>query len=367
MTDAVATPDLIPPAAPAPPATPAPSDAPAPTDVPPPVPTVEEALPPDRRRRYLLLLLLFGLLALVIAFGIWYFIFRQPLRILPTLDLTTPPSYVSSTYGLQKPLGVAVSSDGERIYVTQGGGDQATLLIDRAGNHVATLAPASDVVARSTQLYVAVNPKTGDVYATDRSAGAVFVYAADGTYKSTFSPGAGITVWQPLAIAFDADGTLYVSDAGGDYQKVHVYAPDGSWLRDLGSAGLFAFANGIGIDKAGNVYVSDSNNGRLIVFDKTGAELGRIQRGAADGDLGLPRGVAVDGEGRVYVVDSTGQSVKLFRVLQEGETTPAFQVRFGREGTVDGAFEYPNGIAVDGRGRVYVTDWNNDRLQVWSY
>ena len=364
MTDAVATPDLIPPAA-TPPAA-APSD--TPPAEPPVLPAVEDAPPPDRRRRYLLLLLLFFLLALVILFAIWYFIFRQPIdRIIPNLDFTKPPAYVSSTYGLQKPLGVAVSSDGERIYVTQGGGDQSTLLIDRAGNHIATLAPPTDVSARAQQLYVAVNPKTGDVYATDRTAGAVFRYAADGTYKDTFSPGSGISVWQPLAIAFDADGTMYVSDAGGDFQKVHVFAPDGTWLRDLGSAGLFAFANGIGIDKAGNVYVSDSNNGRLIVFDKTGAELGRIQRGAADGDLGLPRGVVVDADGRVYVVDSTGQGVKLFRALQDGETTPAFQVRFGREGTVDGAFEFPNGIAIDGRGRVYITDWNNDRLQMWSY
>ena len=364
MTDAVATPDLIPPTVPAPTL----AETPGAGAPPPAVPTVEDAPPPERRRRYLLLLLLFGLLALVIAFAIWYFIFRQPFQnIIPNLAFTTPPTYVSSTYGLSQPLGVAVNSDGSRIYVTQGGGDQATVLIDGAGNHLATLAPPVGVVARSTQLYVAINPKTGDVYATDRSAGAVFRYGDDGSYKDTFNPGAGITVWQPLAITFDADGTMYVSDAGGDYQRVHVFAADGTWLRDLGSAGLFAFANGIGIDKAGNVYVSDSNNGRLIVFDKTGAELGRIQRGAAEGDLGLPRGVAVDGDGRVYVVDSTGQGVKLFRALQQGETAPAFQVRFGTEGTVDGAFEFPNGVAVDGRGRVYITDWNNNRLQVWSY
>jgi DNA-binding beta-propeller fold protein YncE len=360
MTDAVATPDLLP----APPEA-APQDAAPPA--PPATPQVEDAPPPDRRRRFLLLFLLFGLLALLITFALWYFIFRQPIPILPNLDLTNPPSYVSSTYGLSKPLGVAVSSDGSRIYVTQGGGDQSTVLIDRAGNHIAVLAPPADVSARATQLYVAIDPRSGDVYATDRTAGAIFRYAADGTYKDEFKPGAGITVWQPLAITFDADGTLYVSDVGGDFQKVHVFGPDGAWLRDLGSKDLLAFPNGIGIDKAGNVYVSDSNNGRLVVFDKAGTELGRIQRGAADGDLGLPRGVVVDGSGRVFVVDSTGQGVKLFRALQQGDTAPAYLARFGREGTVDGTFEFPNGIAIDGRGRLYVTDWNNDRLQLWSY
>lgn len=358
MTDAIATPDLIPPAA-------VPAD--APPAEPPVVPNVDEAPPPDRRRRYLLLLLLFGLLALVIAFGIWYFIFRQPLRIIPELNFASPPAYVSSIYGLSKPLGVAVSADGERIYVTQGGGDTSTLLLDRSGNKIGVLAPPQDVTGRATQLYVAINPKTSDVYATDRADGAIYRYSADGTYQGVFEPGHGITVWQPLAIAFDGDGNLYVSDVGGNFQTVRIFGPDGTWLRDLGTDGLFAFPNGIGIDKNGNVYVSDSNNGRLIVFDKTGAQLGRVERGSAEGTLGLPRGVVVDADGRVYVVDSTGQGVKLFRALQQGETAPAFQVRFGREGSVDGAFEFPNGVAVDGRGRVYITDWNNDRLQVWSY
>jgi DNA-binding beta-propeller fold protein YncE len=338
-------------------------------DVPPPPvqPIAEDAPPPDRRRRYLLLLLLLLLLTLLIGFAIWYFLFRQPIEnVLPNIDLSKPPAYQTSTYGLSKPLGVAVSSDGSRIYVTQGSGDQATVMLDAAGNQLGVLAPPADVIQRVTQLYVAVNPKTGDVYATDRTAGAVFIYGADGTYKAIFDPGTA-SLSQPLAISFDGDGNMYVSDVGGDFQKVHVFGPDGAWLRDLGTAGQFAFPNGIGIDKNGNVYVSDSNNGRLVVFDKTGAQLGRLERGTADDELGMPRGVAVDGQGRVFVVDTVRQSVQLFRALQPDETTPAFQVRFGREGTVDGTFEFPNGVAVDGRGRIYITDWNNDRLQVWSY
>ncbi|HEX7951186.1 MAG TPA: hypothetical protein VF494_12615 [Candidatus Limnocylindrales bacterium] len=360
MTDAVATPGLVP----------APSEAPvlapdAPDAPPPAAPVADE--PPNRRRRLILLLLLLAGLFVLILFAIWYLIFRQPVEnVIPNLDFTKPPAYTSSIYGLSKPLGVAVSADGSRIYVTQGGADQAALVLDGAGNRVAVLAPPTDVVARATQLYVAVNPKTGEVYTSDRASGAVFVYGADGSYKAVFKP-SGISVWQPLAIAFDAAGNLYVADVAGDFQKVHVYGPDGALLRDLGTDGLFAFPNGIGIDGNGNVYVSDSNNGRLVVFDRSGAQIGLIQRGPADGQFGMPRGVVVDGQGRVFVVDSVAQSVQLFRSLQAGETTPAFKVRFGREGTVDGAFEFPNGIAADGRGRIYVTDWNNDRLQIWSY
>jgi DNA-binding beta-propeller fold protein YncE len=362
MTDAVATPDIV---IPQPDAPAQQADIPAPP--PPVVPNVEDEEPPDRRRRLLLLFLLLSLLLLLIAFGIWYFLFRQPIEIIPNFGLTNPPAYQLSIYGVSKPLGVAVTSDGSRIYVTQGAGDTSTLLLDGSGNHLATLAPPDSITGRATQLYVAINPKTGDVYATSRANGAVYIYAADGTYRMTFSPGSAITAWQPLAIAFDADGNLYVSDAGGDYQKVHVFGPDGAWLHDLGSPGLFAFPNGIGIDANDNVYVSDSNNGRLVVFDKTGVQLALVRRGTADGELGMPRGIAIDGKGRIYVVDAVGQGVQMYRALQKDDASPTYLTRFGREGTAEGAFEYPNGVAVDGRGRIYVTDWNNDRLQLWSY
>ncbi len=360
MTDAVASPDIIP----APDIVPSPPDVPAP----PPVAPKAEEMPPDRRRRLILLLLLLGLLILLIIFAIWYLLFRQPVQnLIPNLDLTQPPSYQYSTYGVSKPLGVAVTADGSRMYVTQGGADESTVILDKSGNKLGVLAPPSSVTQQATQLYVAIDPKTGDVYATSRVMGAVYVYSADGTYKSTFAPGPTISVWQPLAIAFDASGDLYVADVAGDYQKVHVFRPDGTLLRDLGSPGLFQFPNGIGIDANGNVYVADSNNGHLVVFDKTGAQVAMIQRGTSDGELGNPRGVVVDGQGRVYVVDSVGQSVSIFRALQQGETAPTYQTKFGTEGTSDGAFEYPNGIALDGSGRIYVADWNNDRLQVWSF
>jgi sugar lactone lactonase YvrE len=46
---------------------------------------------------------------------------------------------------------------------------------------------------------------------------------------------------------------------------------------------------------------------------------------------------------------------------------PVFIADFGTEGIRDGAFEFPNGVAVDERARVYVTDRENNRVQVWGY
>ncbi len=53
--------------------------------------------------------------------------------------------------------------------------------------------------------------------------------------------------------------------------------------------------------------------------------------------------------------------------FQEGATHVDFLGSFGSEGVDDGAFAYPNGIAVDGRGRLYIADSTNNRVQLWSY
>ena len=277
------------------------------------------------------------------------------------------PAFSYAAYDLQKPLGIAVSADGGHIYVTQTGGDQATVVLDGKGVKTGELKPPADVSARASQVYVAVDPRTNDVYATDRAAGRVYIYTADGTYKGILTPDPDPGAWQPLAIAFDKDGNLFVSDAGGAFQTVREISREGKVVLTIGEQGMLDFPNGIAVDRAGDIYITDSNNGRLMVFDSKGTKLGLVQRGPAMGELSLPRGIAIDDQNKVYVVDAVGQAVQVYREMTKDDQAPLYLNRFGREGTVDGAFEFPNGIAVDSRGRVYVADWNNDRIQVWSY
>ncbi len=321
-----------------------------------------------RRRRAILLILLGLLVAVFLGIALWYLIFRLPLPLpIPPGPQDQSPSYAYAIYDLTKPLSVAVSTDGGRIYVTQGEGTQETLMLDGRGNRLGMLAPPATITTHATQLYLAVDPTTGKVYASDRLAGQVYVYAPDGTYERRFNPGDALAGWQPLALAFDANGNLYVSDAAGTIQRVHEFAPDGTLVRDFGTTAGLDFPNGIAVDDAGNVYVSDTNAGRMLVFDASGTQVGVVGRGPAAGELGLPVGIAIDASNRVFVVDSVAHDVQIYDVIAAGERSPKFLTSFGAEGTADGGFEYPNGVSVDGHGRVYVADWNNDRVQVWSY
>jgi DNA-binding beta-propeller fold protein YncE len=296
----------------------------------------------------------------------WYLINRKPLNELPILGNEAMPTYQYSIYGVDKPLGVAVSPDGDKVYVTQSAGKRTVLEFDHSGKLLNTFETPKNVNV-GLPAYVAVNPTDGSVYVSDQLAKAVLAFDADGHFQRIVKP-VGLTgTWSPLGLAFDHSGDLYVTEVGGKTHRVVVLDQFGKVLRTMAPVDVaLSFPNGIAVDASGNVFVADSNNGRLIAFDADGKAIGGANRGIGEGDLGLPRGVAVDSNGRVYVVDTTNQTIHGYKLTSDGANRISFVGAFGDEGIADGLFEYPNGIATDSRSNVYVTDRENGRVQVWN-
>jgi DNA-binding beta-propeller fold protein YncE len=323
----------------------------------------------NRRRRTMLLVLLLAAVVALLLIGGWYLVSRKPISEFPLPGITSEPvpHYSYSVYGVVAPTGVAVNADGSRIYATQSEGDGQVIAFDASGNQVASLKPPATAVGDHVPVYVALDPLNGDVYVSDRPAATIYIYTAAGAYLRSFDPGPDLKGWEPLGLAFDRTGDLFVTSVGAPFQAVHEFGPDGRFIRTYGKAGEFSFPNGVAVDASGKVYVADSNNGRLVVFDRDGNELGQIPRGVKVGDLGLPRGAAIDDAGRIYVADVTMQGVQIYHALATGDSQPKFVGRFGEEGTQDGGFRLPNAVAVDGRSRVYVADWRNNRIQIWTY
>jgi DNA-binding beta-propeller fold protein YncE len=319
-----------------------------------------------RRRRMLLLVFLMGLLALLAAIALWYFIFRQPINPLPLISDVRMPAYSTSIYGPHTAMGVAVSRDGGRIYVAETEGDRALLVYDAGGKLIKTVQPPESTGTEHVPVWLALDPVTSEVYVSDRPTGEIYIYDRDGAYQRTFALEKPIPGWQPIGIAFDLAGNLYVTDLSAAPARVEKIDRTGKLVRTFGENDRLSFPNGVAVDKTGYVYVADSNNGRLLAYGPDGLLIAQVGRGAGIGSLGLPRGVSVD-DGRVFVCDATAQGVFVFRPPSADTPRLEYVGFFGGAGIEDGKFSFPNGVATDARGRVYVTDTGNDRIQLWSF
>lgn len=167
---------------------------------------------------------------------------------------------------------------------------------------------------------------------------------------------------RPIGIAMDASGRVYVADTLN--HRVQVFNGDGAFSHKWGSLGnsdgQFNFPSGIAVDESGNVYVADTMNLRVQVFSASGTFLHKWGTGGAgDGQFNFPSGIAVD-SGKVYVTDHVNHSVQVFG------SDGTFLRKWGSFGNGNGLFNTPEGIVINRSGTVYVADHVNHRVQVFS-
>ncbi len=267
---------------------------------------------------------------------------------------------LSGENGLARPLGVAVAGSGDRIYVTESDGERMVRIFDSRGDEIGALAPPRTQITSRVPVYVAVSPKD-EVYVSDRLNRAIHIWDADGSYVGKFKhESVPAEDWQPMGLTFDGQGNLYVTDLTPGKHRVMVFDSSGDLKLEFGKEGKepgdFWFPSGLAVDGEGRIFVADGNNGRLQVFDAEGGLLGVISRGYAEGNLAMPRGVALDGDDLLFIADTAANTVKVYDVSGDA---PEFLYALG------GPFRYPNGVDVED-GKIYVTDRENGRVQIWS-
>ncbi len=305
---------------------------------------------------------------LAISLTLWgyYLTTRHPITKLlpgaqPVVARLLQPRYLFSINGVSEPVGVAVTANGDRIYVAESGGDRLVRAFDQSGKALFTFAPPDSTAASRSPFYVAVND-SGLVYVVDRRRLTIDTYDSGGNYKgavaSPFAEG-----WLPLGIRVDGSNLLVTETTSG-LHRVLKLDRQGALTLQFGQEGKgenpqdLWFPNGAVADARGRIYVSDSDNGRVQVFDPGGKLLYSIN------GFSLPHGLDLDEYGRLHVVDTVGQEVKVYDVSGD---RAALLFSFGTLGDGDGQFNYPNDIAIDGNDRVYVADRANNRVQVWAY
>ncbi|MEI7733285.1 MAG: immunoglobulin domain-containing protein [Verrucomicrobiota bacterium] len=243
--------------------------------------------------------------------------------------------------------------------------------------------PRGVAVDGATNLYVA--DAANHTIRKITPAGVVSTYAGiPGTNGSTDGPAGLARFYNPSGVAVDSATNVYVADTAN--HTIRLITPAGVVSTVAGSAanpgsadGTNAVArfynpSGVAVDAVGNLYVADTGNHTIrriapggVVTTVAGSS---GNSGSADGTGSAarfysPSGVAVDVTGSLYVADTGNQTI---RKLTPGGTASTVGGLASAAGSSDGTganaqFWAPEGIAVDGSGNLYVTDYSNNTLR----
>jgi DNA-binding beta-propeller fold protein YncE len=260
---------------------------------------------------------------------------------------------------MMKPYGIAVGKDG-RVFVTDTAA-RRVFVFDPTAKSV-TFVGESGPGKISKPVGVAVDAD-GTAFVADATLKRVFGYARDG--HMTIAIGHDGELQNPSGLAIDREHRqLYVADAK-KHQVLCYSAVDGSFIRAIGKRGVergeFNFPTNLSVDREGRLYVADTLNFRVQVFDPAGEVVKTIgTQGDGPGHLNRAKGVGVDSEGHVYIADTSFNNFQIFDA--EGNLL----LFIGGTGTGPGEFLLPAGLFIDEEDRIYVADQGNARVQVFQ-
>lgn len=181
---------------------------------------------------------------------------------------------------------------------------------------------------------------------------------------------AGIS--SPAGLAIDNENRfLYVCDTDLDQVLVYNADPPYKLIRKMGTAGKehtlteagqFAVPTNVAVDSDGNLYVSDTFNDRVEVFDAEGNFIRTFGKpGDGPGYFARPKGLAVDSDGHVWVADAMQDRLQVFD--KEGRLL----MWMGGHGALPGLFSDIAGVAIDKENRIFTSEQYPGRLQMFRY
>src|SRR5271157_2356151 len=218
------------------------------------------------------------------------------------------------------------------------------------------------------------------------SGGTIKTFAGNGAfrYSGDGGPAASASLNYPTGVALDSAGNLYIADssnnrirgvAGGTITTIagngfENFSGDGG----LATSASLSLPEGVAADSAGNLYIADSGNQRIrkVSGGTITTIAGNGMQGfsgdggpATSASLTYPAGVAVDPAGNLYIADSYNNRIR--KVSGGTITTVAGNGAYGFSGdggpATSASLYWPQGVAVDSAGNLYIADTGNQRIR----
>lgn len=262
-------------------------------------------------------------------------------------------------FGFGKPHGIAVDKNGT-IYVSDTLKRDVTILNIKEHSITSLFNP----YGFQTPMGIAVDDKHGLIAVADAGGGKVFIFNSK-DYSIKIMIGQKGEFSSPIGVAIDPErGILYVSD--GKKHEITSYTLDGEFISKIagagGAVGNVYFPAQLSVDKDGLLYVVDTMNTRIQIFDPKGGPARAFgEHGDRPGMFARPKGVAVASDGKIFVTDAAFGNFQIFD--PEGHV----YLFIGSTGRNLGYFYLPQFIFIDEKDRVYVVDQLNARIQIFQY
>jgi sugar lactone lactonase YvrE len=243
--------------------------------------------------------------------------------------------------------------------------------------------PQGVAVDASGNLYIA---DTDNSRIRKVTSGTITTVAGTGVYgySGDNGPATSAELYYPYGVAVDAAGNLYIADT--DNTRVRKVSAAGVITTlvgggGLGDGGLGVFGSlnqpyGVARSNTGITYIADASHNRVRAVAASGAISTVAGTGVAgfSGDggpagsaqLNNPRGLALDASGNLYIADTSNARIR--KVSTSGTiTTVAGNGGWGYSGdngpATSAELYYPQGVAVDASGSLYIADTNNFRIR----
>jgi len=281
---------------------------------------------------------------------------------------------------LNDPHGIAIAPNGN-VYVADTNNNRieeftsaGTFVRAWGGYADGTTAPAA--LGLFNQPWgVAVSPDGEYVYVTDTWNHRIQKFTSDGVPVTSWGkPDYGAAdvqfgLWGPRGIVVGSDGRVIVSDTGN--KRIVVYDANGNFITQFGSSGMgvgqFDEPVGLALDAQGNLYVADTWNLRIQVFAPSadGTSYSPLRQWDVSSwssqSLENKPFLAIDAQGNVFASDPD-----MYRML-EFSSQGGFLRAWGDFGTDNTTFGRAAAVALDAQGNVWVTDSGNNRVMEFAH
>jgi sugar lactone lactonase YvrE len=282
----------------------------------------------------------------------------------------------SSDAQFNNPHGIAIAPDGS-LFVADTNNNRIQhfsadgTFINAWGLFADASAGAAPIGSFNQPFALAISPGGKFIYVADTWNHRIQKFAADGTpikmwgkplYDPTTTDPYGL--WGPRGIAVDSQGQVFVADTGN--KRILVYDADGNFISQIGNEGLavgeFEEPVGLAIDNHNYLYVADTWNQRIQVFapNQNGTSFSPYLQWNIAGWYGESLDnkpyLALDDQGHIFATDPES-----FRVI-EFTSNGVFVRTWGDYGVSTGSFGMPAAITLDFQGQVWVSDSANNRL-----